>query len=460
MATREIGALDTAFLCLEQHDAPMHIGAVAVFDPREEVDPARLKALLAERVERIPRMRRHVGDSWLPAGAAQWEEDPDFRAEEHIHNHGVPWPGGPDELATLVSELVAEPLDLTRPLWELHVLTGLHGGRFAILVKLHHALADGAGAVELGLGLLDGFEPVADTHEPDPAGTERGVLGFARSMLTSISRPDRLVRTTLTAADELRHTVQQAGEALNIGWSVLRNVQMPRPASPLLAPRSASKRIELFALEMGDIRRVRKCHGGTTNDIVLAIVTGALRRWLTTRGYPVDTLRLRALVPVSHRCRDRQPAGNNRLSGYLCDLPVNEPDPRLRLDVLRSSMRDNKSAGPLRGPGALPVLADRVPPALHRLATRTAVRGAPLLFDTVITNVPLPDMPVSLDGAGLRELYPLVPLAAGHALSIAASQYRDRVHVGLQANRAALPDIEKFNEALPHALAELDGSEA
>ncbi len=463
MTTRDLSALDMAFLCLDHHDAPMHMGAVAIFDPAGSPDPARLSDVLAQRAARIPRMRLRACASGPVPGVARWEEAEDFRAEDHVHNHQLPWPGGPDELSSLSSELVSEPLDLSQPLWELHVITGLRGGRFAVLVKLHHALADGSGAVELGLHLLDGFEHEAVPERPRPAAAGSGLLGAARAFLDSVATPERLLRTAYDSVEDigratqaLTRSVRQGRQTLDIGMSVARNLKLPARSSPMLAPPSPGKRVELFALDMRELRRVRRRHGGTTNDVVLAVVTGALRRWLTTRGYPLTSLQPRALVPVSYRARAGGGAANNRLSGYLCDLPVAEPDPRLRLAMIRTSMKRNKSAGPQRGPGALPLLADRLPPQFHGIAARTASRAAPLLFDTVVTNVPLPDMSVSLDGAALREMYPLVPLAAGQALSVAASQYRDRVHIGLQANRSALPDIEKFNEAIPQALAELD----
>jgi diacylglycerol O-acyltransferase len=448
MTIDEISPLDMAFLCMESRHAPMHIGAVAVFGPDGEVTASRLVRVLAERAQRSPRMCLRVRGSWFPPGHARWERQSDFRARDHIHTHHLPYPGGREELAALVSELVAEPLDLTRPLWELHVISGLDGGRFALVAKLHHALADGAAAIELGLGLLDGFEPAAS----QPPGDERSVLGLAHRALGLLAQPDRLLRTA--------HTVtRQTGENLGIASSLLRSTRLPEPGSPMAAGASAAKRVELLPLRMPALRRIRQRHGGTTNDVLLALVTGALRRWLATRGHQVDQLHLRALVPVNHRLRTSDRAGN-RLSGYLCDLPVGEPEPVRRLRAIQDSMHRNKSAGPLRGPGAFPVLAERVLPGAHRLAAPLLGRGASWLFDTLITNVPLPDVPVSLDGARLHELYPLAPLAAGHALSIAASQYRDTMHVGLHVNRAALPDVEKLTEALPHAVAELDDAPA
>jgi diacylglycerol O-acyltransferase len=452
MTSDVINGLDMAFLCLERDTAPMHIGALAVFGAENPPDTVQIAKLLAARAQRLPRMRFRVRTAWFRTGGARWETHPDFLAADHVYQHHLPSPGGQGELAALTSELAAEPLDLSRPLWELHVITGLEGHRFALLVKLHHALADGAKAVELGLNLLDSGQPCAQAPQPPP---ERTALSLARGVFRCASHPKWLFRNVTTAAGELRNAARQTGETLNIASSVVRSTRMPPTDSPFAAPHSGTRRIELIPLALDDLRRIRKYHGGTTHDVLLAVVTGALRRWLADRGQPVEDLTIRALVPVSQRLRAGG-SGSNLLSGYLCDLPVGESDPLARLRAVQSEMDRNKTVGPLRGPGAIPVLAGRVPGMVHRLATSTVGRGASLLFDTVVTNVPLPDRPLSLGGSRLLELYPFVPLPAGHALSIAASQYRGTVHVGLQANRAALPDMEKLNESLRHSLAELD----
>lgn len=445
MTINEISPLDLAFLCLERRAAPMHIGAVAVFAADGEVDADRMLGLLADCARRTPRLRLRARTSWR---GPVWEEEPGFRAEDHLHPHHLPHPGGREELAALVSEIVSEPLELTRPLWAAHVITGLDGDRFAVVVKLHHALADGATAIEIGLGLLDGFAPAPGRPPRDAA--LWAVLG--RAARDVLAGPHRMLST-------VRAATRQAGEALDITSAILRHARLPEPGSPMAAPASAAKRVALLPLRMPDLLRIRERHGGTTNDVLLAVVAGALRRWLSTRGHPVDDLNLRALVPVNHRPRSCGRIGN-QLSGYLCDLPVAEADPAARLRAVRDAMDRNKAAGPCRGPGAFPVLANRLPPAMHRLVTPVLAGGASLLFDTVVTNVPLPGVPVSLGGARLRELYPLAPLAAGHAVSIAASRYRDTMHVGIHANRAALPDIEKLIEAVPYAVVELDDAPA
>lgn len=429
MAAAALSGLDTAFLSLDSTSSPMNIGALALFAPPRPVHPTRLVELLRTRAAAIPRLRQRVRGSLLPLGVVRWVDDPRFDPAAHIHTHHLPRPHDAQQLTDTVADIMGERLDPGRPLWEIHVLTGLPGGRFAILPKLHHALADGAGAVIVGMSLLDGIDGrMANRSVPAPCPS--GGL-----------------------ADSLRSLGSSAQQAMDIAGSVLRSARPTPPVTPLLAPTSPDRRLATVKLDMADVKRVRRTHGGTTNDVLLAVLSGALREWLIARGDRPCTPR--ALIPVSQRCRGRGAAGN-QLSGYLCDLPVDEPDPVRRLAVVRMRMDDNKEAGPLRGPGALPVLADRVPAALHRLVMPVVGQCAPLLCDTVVTSVPLPGVPLYFDGAELREVYPVVPLAPGHALGVAFSTYRDSVHVGLHANGTALPDIDLLAEAFTGTLGYLN----
>jgi WS/DGAT/MGAT family acyltransferase len=455
--TEQLSALDVAFLCLEGATAPMHLGAVAVFDPPGTLDSARLAALLGDRAQQVARMSQRVSASQIPPGSAVWTDDPAFDAGDHIQVHHLRR-AGRDDLAALTSELMAVPLDLTRPLWQLHVITGLAGDRFAIMAKLHHALCDGYGAIGLGLGLLDGYAPPPRERATAPQATSRppytsSTAEFARGLL---AHPDEALGAAIRTATD---TVSQAHTMLGIASSVIGNVRVP-PLSPLLAIPSRARRVVLASLAMHDLRQIRRRHGGTLNDVLLAVVTGALRQWLGGRGHPLDGPGLRALIPASRRRRPGNGADGNQLSGYLCDLPVSEPDPGRRLALIRAAMDRNKATGARHGPGALPVLAGLLPHVVHRFAAPFAAHAAPLLFDIVISNVTLPAVPLRLDGAELREMYPLVPLASGHALAIAVSPYRDTVHVGLHAARDAVPDIEKLAEALSAAVTELSPSPA
>lgn len=433
MPATPLSGLDTAFLSLDSTATPMNIGALALFAPTQPVHPTRLTELLRVRAARIPRLRMRVRPSLLPPGLASWVPDPRFDVAAHIHTHHLPRPHDPAQLTDRVAEIMVRRLDPDRPLWEIHVITGLPGGLFAILPKLHHALADGVAALNLGLGLLDGFENLA---QPQPRGNDVPWLGLR---------------------DSLRELGSSAQQAMDIAGSVLRNARPVPPESPLLAPNATERGLATVRLDMAEIKRVRSRHGGTTNDVLLAVLAGALREWLLARGDQADGLSLRALVPVSQRCRNRgRDSAGNQLSGYLCDLPVGEPDPVRRLAAVREMMNDNKEAGPRRGPGALPLLAQHVPAALHRMMMPMVGQCAPMLCDTVVTTVPLPSVPLLFDGAELREVYPVVPLAPGHALGVAFSPYRGTVHVGLTVNELAIPDVDLLATALRGTLGSLN----
>jgi hypothetical protein len=391
-----LNGLDAAFLSLETRARPMHLGAVAVFSG--PVPLARLRTLLAERAARLPALR--VAGSWFPS----WWPASDFDPAAHVRGFEV---RGRHAFEAYVAGWLAAPLDLSRPPWEVHVVTGLPDDRFAVLMKLHHSLADGAGAVALAGALLDGGQ-VSHLKSATPPG-----YGL--------------------------------GETAAMAGAVARAVRRP-PVPAMLTSGGTARRVAFVRLDLADVRQIRRQHGGTTNDVVLAVLAGGLREWLRSRDVRVDGLTPRALIPVNTRARGG--AGGNQLSGFLCDLPVGVADPVERLRAVRAAMDANKAAGPSRGAGTLAILANHVPAALHRLCTGPAGLAAPLLFDTVVTNVPLPAVPLTVDGAPLDEIYPFGPLAPGHALGVAISPYRDAVHIGLQADRDAVPDIEVLANAV------------
>ncbi|SFB37214.1 acyltransferase, WS/DGAT/MGAT [Amycolatopsis marina] len=435
----QLSPLDVAFLCLESRTTPMHMGAVAVFGAHGQVDPERLLALLTARAVRIPRLRVRVRHSRSPLGGANWEDDPGFDPARHMETHRLSTLYEEDPLAAHAARWLAPPLDLHRPLWRLQVVTGLPDGSFALLLKLHHALTDGTGAVTVALGLLDEVPALGRTPAQTPGPVKRK------------SFVDSLLENPLSHASA---TVGKAAESAGIAGSVLLAAR-PYPVSPIATANSTSRELGFATLDTADVRRVRAAHGGTTNDVVLAVLAGALRTWLRNRGRRPENGPLRALVPVSVRAREAEGKGGNLLSGYLSDLPVELDDPVERLRAVRRSMDRNKAAGPVRGAGALPVLAGRVPAGMHKLAARFAGQAAPLLFDTVVTNVPLPGIPLTLDGAKLRRVYPFVPLAPHHSVGVAVSSYRKSIHIGLQANGDAVADLGSLTDAIGKSLAEL-----
>lgn len=417
--TDHLSPLDIAFLAMEGSANPLHLGAVATFAPATPVHPARIAAVLCDRALEIPRLRHRARTSLL--GGARWVEDPAFAPEDHVFTHHV---RGRNRFAALVSQLMAQPLDLARPPWELHVVTGLPGGRFAVVAKLHHSLCDGMKAVGLGLKLFDA---------------------------SRLSIPD----TPATPSRPLLPSLRGIRDTLDIASSVLMNTRPPALGSPVLTSSTRPRRVVMSRLDLTDVHRIRRTHGGTVNDVLLALVTGALRHWLSAHGSAGPSSVVRALIPVSQRSRSGDAAAGNQISGFLVSLPVGCPDPVERLRDLRAQMESAKAAGPDRGAGALPLLADRVPPLVHRLAAPVMGRCAPLLFDTLVTSVPLPSVPLSLDGAALCEMYPVAPVAPGHAVGIALSVYRSSVHVCLNTNQSWMSDAQWLDGVLRREVASL-----
>jgi diacylglycerol O-acyltransferase / wax synthase len=412
-----LSGLDVAFLCLETRTRPMHMGGIGVFRAAGPVDRAGLVQLLTSRAAATPVLRRSMRPVWFPPGGAQWREEPLFDAAAHVHGYEV---ADRRTFEAYAAGWLATPLDLSRPPWDVHVVTGLPDGEFGVLLKLHHALADGAGAVEVAGSLFDQAPPARSGPKAQPEPVDLLAQG--------------------------RELVSRAG-------TVLRAARRP-PAPSLVSANSAARRLAFVRLDLDDVRQIRRQHGGTTNDVALTVVAGGLRHWLAQSGRPVDGVTLRALIPVNTRARGAS-SGGNQLSGYLCELPVGLSDPVARLRFVRATMDRNKAAGPSAGPGAVPLLANLIPPAVHRVCTPAAGAAASLLFDTVVTNVPLPPVRLTLGGAELREVYPFAPLAAGHGLGVAVSAYRDSVHIGLQADRDAVPDLDALAACVVKAAATL-----
>ncbi|WOX20747.1 wax ester/triacylglycerol synthase family O-acyltransferase [Streptomyces solicathayae] len=441
MSSELLAPLDLAFWHLETTDHPMHLGALAHFGPAAD-EPAAQLQLLSRRAAAIPRLRMRVRDVLLPVGGAAWRTDPDFDVRRHVRHVALPGTDFAAEAALLAGELMERPLERGRPPWEMYLLTGGPDGSFAVLVKLHHALADGMRAVAIGAGIFDEIAAARTTR------TTRRRAVPPRSWMPG---PRQL-------AGVARSRIEELGRAVGVGASVVRASRLdPRGGhAALAADSSGTRRVATVVLDLERVHAVRRAAGGTANDVLLATVAGALRRWLADRGEPLPGADPRALVPVSRRRPGAPPDSGNRLSAYLVGLPVTEPDPAARLAAVREAMDRNKAAGPMRGAGAVAVLADQLHPLAHRFGAPIASGAARMLFDLLVTNVPLPRSALSLGGAPLRALFPMAPLARGQALAVAMSPYGGQMHIGLVADGKAVPDLAELAAGLAEELAELE----
>lgn len=433
MGTELLAPLDLAFWHLESDAHPMHLGALAVFAPASGVTQLHVLELLRTRAAAIPRLRMCVRDVLLPVGGAAWTVDKDFDVHRHVHRVAVADGDFMAGATRLAGELMEQPLGRGLPPWQMYLIGGADDGPFAVLVKLHHALADGMRAVAIGAGIFD--EIAATAARPGARG-----------------RPAVPPRSWLPDPREVAGMalgrIGEVGRALGVGASVVRAGRLDlRGDTAFTAPSSGTRRLATADLDATALQRIRRAEGGTANDVLLAVVAGALRRWMEERGEALTGTDPRALVPVSRR----RPGGavtGNRLSAYLLDLPVGTADPRERLRTVRGAMDRNKAAGPLKGAGAVAVLADQLHPLAHRFGAPLAANAARMLFDLLVTSVPLPRSALSLGGCTLSALYPMAPLARGQSLAVALSTYGGRVHVGLVADGKALPDLDRLAEAV------------
>jgi diacylglycerol O-acyltransferase len=451
--------LDVSFLYLEEPTTAMHVGSVATFQlPEDGFDYEKLCHLISARIAFVPRYRQRV--RWVPGRLANpvWVDDENFDIAYHIRRSALPRPGSDEQLRELVARLQSRHLDRNRPLWEMYLVEGLSGDRFAIITKTHHALVDGMGAVDIAQVILDASPEVrptpADSWRParEPSWFELvgGAIGDA------VRRPSGILDTVRTDLGDLTATAAKVASAAFGLFSAARTAVRPAPQSPLNVPISEQRRYGMARTELDDYKRIRKVHGGTVNDVVLATVAGALRAWLLTRGEVITPrTAIRALVPVSIRPPDQAGAAGNRISSYLVDLPVGEPSPLVRLHQVSYAMKAHKESGQAVGADALVHLSGFAPPTLHSLGARVTNSLSRRLFNLVVTNVPGPQFPLYAGGARMLEAYPVVPLAKGQAVSIGLTSYNGGVYYGLNADRDAMPDVNVLAECLVESLGEL-----
>jgi diacylglycerol O-acyltransferase len=455
-----LSTLDVSFLYFEDRDTPMHVGSVAVFqEPGDGFDYDRFVALIRDRIAFVPRYRQRVRP--IPGRLANpvWVDDDEFDLEYHVRRSALPKPGTDERLRELVARIMSRPLDRARPLWEMYLVEGLSDHRFAVLSKTHHAMVDGTSAVDIGQLILDETPQPRDTlpdtwrPAPEPGWSEL----VAGALAETVRRPRSLVDNVRVGIADVEHTAGRAFGALSgVTAAALRTVIRPAPSLPLNGPIGAQRRFATADTSLEVYRRVRAAHGGTVNDVVLATVAGALRTWLLTRGEPVrPSTSVRALVPVSVRRPEETGALGNRVSSYVVDLPVGEPNPVVRLQRVSYAMQAHKDSGQAVAAEALVGLAGFAPPTLHALGARVASGMSRRIFNLVISNVPGPQIPLYAGGARLSAAYPVVPLAHGQAVSIGVTSYDGGLYYGVNADRDAMPDVAVLAQCLVDALDEL-----
>jgi diacylglycerol O-acyltransferase / wax synthase len=455
-----LSAQDRVFLHFEDGPAHMHLGGVTLFEPGSletadgGIDVDRIRAHIASRLHLVPRYRQRL--AWIPVrNRPVWVDDDHFDLSYHVRHTAVPRPGDDAQLKRLAGRIFSQQLDRGKPLWEIWVIEGLRDGGFALLVKTHHALADGISAFDLFAALLT---PEPQTHldppepwraRPAPSGVEMlgdEVLEQARVPLLLLSGVAQSLRDPWALRDDMLAPLRAL-------WALVATGARRLGANPLNRPIGPHRRLDWWMQDMDTVRAVRAALGGTVNDVALAIVAGAMRTLLAARGAAPDRIDFRVVVPVSVRSADEQGAINNRVSGWLVALPVGEPDAQRRHAAVRETTARLKAVRMELGPELLGRAAEHAAPGVLLLGARLTSRLSP--YNLIVTNVPGPPLPLWLLGARLRYGFPFVPLFENQTLGIALFSYDGKLCWGINADWDGVSDPRTVVDALRTSAEEL-----
>lgn len=446
-----LSVLDNSFLDLETGPAHMHVGAVLVFDG-PPLDCDEFLEHTRRRLHLVPRYRQKILKPPLELGRPMWVDDPCFNIDYHVRHTSLPRPGTEDQLRKLVARVFSQRLDRTKPLWETWLVDGLEDDRFAIISKAHHALIDGMSGVDLISVLFDVTpDPPQSTSSdgwtPRPLPRTADLVGSG--LADAAKAPARMLGRTLGAVRTPRRVAEGAqGVVQLLGPPAVR----PAPPSPLNVSIGPHRRVRWVRTDLAEVKAIKNSLGGTVNDVVVAAVSGTLRRWLLERGERVDR-ELRAIVPVSVRTDDQRHQLGNRVAAMRAPLPVQIADPVERLAAVRTAMTGLKESKQAIGAETLANLQDFAPPTL--LAQAARINFSTRLFNCIVTNVPGPQFPLFVHGRQLREIVPFAFLPANHALAFAIMSYNGGLRFGLLGDYDALHDIDVVGDALEASFDEL-----
>ncbi|MDQ4026892.1 MAG: wax ester/triacylglycerol synthase family O-acyltransferase [Actinomycetota bacterium] len=448
-----LSVLDELFLHLEGPNTHMHVGGVGLFEGPPP-DPDDVLSMVRARLHMVPRFRQKLALVPWGVGRPVWVDDGHFNLEYHVRHAALPQPGDDAQLKRLVARIMSQQLDRSKPLWEIWLVEGLAPEGFALISKTHHCLIDGISGADIMSVLLDvGAEPPAIEAQPwHPAPEPSQEDLIVDALAERLTSPAELVRTIQTAAMDRHNVVNRVLESAKAVGTFIGN-SFAAPPSSLNQPVGPHRRFETVLVELDSFKRIKNSFGGTVNDVVLAVVTGGLRRLLEARRESVDGVQFRAMVPVSVRADQERGALGNRLAALWATLPVAEADPVARLQNLHRVMEDVKASDQAVGAQVLTTLSEYAPPTILAQAARLIARQR--AFNLVVTNVPGPQFPLYCLGRKMKEVYPVLPLSENTTLGVALFSYNGSVGFGLLGDYDSASDIGVLAEGIEKSLAEL-----
>jgi diacylglycerol O-acyltransferase len=452
-----LSGLDASFLALETDGAHMHVGSVLVFDgPAPAYDE--LLPAIEGRLHLVPRYRQKLAYPPLSQARPVWIDDPHFNVGYHVRHTALPEPAGDEELRRLAGRLFSQRLDRSKPLWEIWMADRVGEDRFALVCKTHHAMIDGISGVDLTTVLFDLEADPPPPPEPPPPWVPRpepsGAALTADALAERASAPLGALRAARHALAHADRTGADAGRAVAGVAQTLAAGIAGAPASPLNVRIGPHRRFAWADGDLAQFKAIKTALGGTVNDVVLTVVTGALREVLIRRGRDPERLpQLKAMVPVSVRAESERGALGNRVAAMYAPLPVGAADPLERFALVHDAIGHLKRSGQAVGAETLTRLAGFAAPTVLDQASRLQSRQR--FFNLTVTNVPGPQAPLYLLGRRLRAFYPQVPLVINTALGIAIMSYDGQLSFGLLGDYDAMPDLERVAEDVGAAIAEL-----
>jgi diacylglycerol O-acyltransferase len=455
MADR-LTALDTSFLHLEDDAAHMHVASVLLFDG----DPPPQDGFIAgieSRLHLVPRYRQKLAFVPFGQGRPRWVDDPHLNLSYHVRKTALPAPGSEEQLRALAGRVLAQQLDRDKPLWEIWVVEGVEGGRFALVCKTHHALVDGISGVDIMTVL---FDLSAEPNKPDesqrrwlPAPTPSRTQLLSEALLERATVPTEIVRSVRAVFRAPRQIAEGMRDSLvGVGAMAWAGIN-PAPPSPYNCRIGPHRRFTWVRTSLDDIKAIKNALGGTVNDVVLATVSGALGRHLHRRGETLSGRELKAMVPVSVRADEDRGALGNQVAAMMAPLPVWCEEPVRRLELVNEAMGGLKDSGQAVGAQVLTRLTGFAPPTIMAQASRLMARQR--MFNLVVTNVPGPQVPLYLMGHELRDFFPMVPLVRNQALGVAIMSYNGQMNFGLVGDYDAMHDLDDLASDFHASLAEL-----
>ena len=461
MTPERLTRQDASFLSMETPTVHMHVVLVAAFDPStvpEGYSFRRIRQRIIERIPLLPVFQRRLVEVPLRLGQPAWVDDPEFDIDNHVQRAALPSPGGMRELADFAADVASRQLHRDRPLWEIWVVEGIEDGKVALVAKMHLATIDGVSGAEL-LGALFDLEPDA------PAREHRGERQLDLRVPSTFELLPHALLTSLVVLplDVGRAAWQAAHSVPGIRRVRQRGSGMPgalnAPRTSLNASVHARRRVAFAASSLADVRKLKNAMGTSVNDVILAICAGALRTYLLA-GDELPGVPLVAVVPLSVAPDGAEPKGSNKISTMFVELPCELDDPLERLQVIHDGKEGAEEGHKALGAGTLQNWAEHAAPDVFAAAARryTSMKGASRrrpLANVVLSNVPGPDVPLSMGGSEMLGMFPLGPVIEGMGLNISVMSYRGVFSWGMASDARAVPRLWDIAAAIPAALSEL-----